>query len=56
MCAIAIPMVAALGQLVESQLFGITATNPFVIADATLLLGAASLAARLNPTEVLRLD
>jgi predicted permease len=63
--AIAVPAVAALGRLVESQLFGVSPTNPAVIAAATLLLGSASLAAalvpawraaRLNPVDALRLD
>ena len=63
--AFAIPCVAALGHLVESQLFGVTPTTPSAIAPAILLLAAASItaayipawrAARLNPTEALRLD
>jgi ABC-type antimicrobial peptide transport system permease subunit len=63
--AIAIPCFAGIGHLVESQLFGVTATNPTVIAAATLLLGGACVAAalvpawraaHLNPTEALRLD
>jgi predicted permease len=63
--AIALPCVALLGRLVESQLFGVKATDPTAIAAATLLLTAASLgaalipawrASRLNPTEALRLD
>ncbi len=62
---IALPCVAALGKLVQSQLFGVTATDPATIASATLLLGVASIAAalvpalraaRLNPTDALRLD
>jgi ABC-type antimicrobial peptide transport system permease subunit len=63
--AIALPCVAALGKLVQSQLFGVSATDPTTVAEATLLLGAASIAAalvpavraaRLNPTDALRLD
>ena len=63
--AIAIPAVAAIGHLVESQLFGVTATDPSAIAAATLLLGITSIAAalvpawraaRLNATDALRLD
>ncbi len=63
--AIALPCVAALGKLVQSQLFGVTATDPATIASATLLLGAGSIAAalvpawraaRLKPTDALRLD
>jgi len=63
--AVAIPLIAALGHLVESQLFGVTATNPGSIGAATGLLGAACIAAalipawraaRLNPTEALRLE
>lgn len=63
--AIAIPAVIGVGHLVESQLFGVSATSPSTIAAATLLLGGASVAAalfpawraaHLNPTEALRLD
>jgi predicted permease len=63
--AIAIPCVAALGRLVDSQLFGVTTTNPVAIGAATLLLAAACLAAalvpgwraaRLDPVEALRLE
>ena len=63
--AIAIPAVAALGRLVESQLYGVSPTNRSAIAMATLLLAVASLAAaaipawraaRLNPVDALRLD
>ena len=63
--AIAVPCVGALGRLVESQLFGVTATDPVTIATATLLLASAALGAALipayrastvNPTDALRLD
>ena len=63
--AIALPCVAALGRLVESQLFGVTATDPMTIAQATLLLASAALgaafipayrASTVNPTDALRLD
>jgi predicted permease len=63
--AIAVPSVAALGQFVQSQLFGVGPMNAASIGAATVLLGAASFAAalvpawraaRLNPTEALRLD
>jgi predicted permease len=63
--AIALPCVAALGKLVQSQLFGVTATDPATVAGAILLLGATSVtaalvpawrAARLKPTDALRLE
>ncbi len=63
--AIALPCVAALGRLVESQLFGVKPTDPLAIAAATLLLTAAAVGAALipayrastvNPTEALRFD
>jgi predicted permease len=63
--AIAMPCIAAVGRLVQSQLFGVTATDPATVASATLVLGAGSIAAalvpalraaRLNPTDALRLD
>jgi predicted permease len=63
--AIALPCVAALGRLVESQLFGVKPTDPVAIAAATLLLTAATLGAALipayrastvNPTDALRFD
>src|SRR5438046_7423455 len=47
--AIALPCVAALGRLVESQLFGLKPTDPLVIAAATLLLTSAALGAALIP-------
>jgi predicted permease len=63
--AIALPCVAALGQLVQSQLFGVTATDPAAVAAAAAVLAAGALAAafipawrasNVNPTEALRLD
>jgi ABC-type antimicrobial peptide transport system permease subunit len=63
--AIALPFVSALGKLVESQLYGIKATDPLTIAEAALVLAAASLGAalvpawqatRVNPIDALRLD
>jgi predicted permease len=63
--AIALPCVAALGKLVQSQLFGVTATDPATIAAAALVLGAGAFAAALipawrastvDPTEALRLE
>ena len=62
---IALPCVWALGRLVESQLFGVTPTDPSAIASAALLLAAAALgaalipayrAATVNPTEALRFE
>jgi putative ABC transport system permease protein len=38
-----------LGRLVESQLFGVTATDPVRITVTTLLLAAAALGAALIP-------
>lgn len=63
--AIAWPTTLALGKLVESQLYGVKATDPLPIAAATLILAAASLgaalvpavrAAHVNPVEALRLE
>jgi predicted permease len=63
--AVALPCVRVLGQLVESQLFGVTATDPFTITVTTLLLAAAALGAALipayrastvNPTDALRAE
>jgi predicted permease len=63
--AIALPCAAALGRLVESQLFGVKPTDPSSIAIATLLLTAATLSAALipayrastvNPVDALRFD
>jgi ABC-type antimicrobial peptide transport system permease subunit len=61
--AVAMPCIVALGRLVEAQLFGVTATDPLMIAGATLLLAVAALGAALipayaastvNPTDALR--
>jgi len=50
---------------VESQLFGVTATDPITITATTLLLGAVALgaalvpaygAAAVNPTDALRAE
>ena len=63
--AIALPCVHWLGRLVESQLFGVTATDFTTIAQATLLLASAAIgaafipayrAASANPIDALRLD
>jgi ABC-type antimicrobial peptide transport system permease subunit len=63
--AIGLPCVAVLGRLVESQLFGVTATDPITITATTLLLGAVALgaalvpaygAAAVNPTDALRAE
>jgi predicted permease len=63
--AIALPCVAALGKLVQSQLFGVTATDPATIAAAALILAAGALvaafipawrASNVNPTDALRLE
>src|SRR5713101_3750808 len=63
--AIALPCVAALGRLVESQLFGVKPTDPIAITAATLLLTSAALGAALipayrastvNPIDALRFD
>jgi ABC-type antimicrobial peptide transport system permease subunit len=63
--AIALPCAAALGRLVESQLFGVKPTDPAAIAIATLLLTTAALASALipayrastvNPVDALRFD
>src|SRR5207248_8582393 len=62
---IALPCVAALGKLVESQLFGVTATDPATVAAAALVLAVGPLAAafipawqasNVSPTEALRPD
>ena len=47
--AIALPCVAALGKLVQSQLFGVTATDPATAGAAALVLVAGALAAALIP-------
>jgi predicted permease len=63
--AVALPCVGILGRLVESQLFGVTASDPVTITGTTLLLAAAALAAALipayraatvNPTDALRAE
>jgi predicted permease len=63
--AIALPCVAALGKLVQSQLFGVTATDPATVAGAALVLAAGALAAafipawrasNVSPTNALRLE
>src|SRR5438445_793927 len=63
--AIALPCVAALGKLLQSQLFGVTATDPATVAAAALVLGAGALAAafipawrasNVSPTDALRLE
>ncbi|HSU59858.1 MAG TPA: ABC transporter permease [Bryobacteraceae bacterium] len=63
--AIALPCVAALGKFVQSQLFGVTATDPATIAAAALVLAAGALvaafipawrASKVNPTDALRLE
>jgi predicted permease len=62
---LALPCVAALGKLVQSQLFGVTATDPAMIAAAAMVLTAGALAATLipawrasnvSPTDALRLE
>jgi putative ABC transport system permease protein len=63
--AVALPCVGVLGRLVESELFGITATDPTTIAGTTVLLAVAALGAALipaygastvNPTDTLRVE
>ena len=63
--AIALPSVWALGRLVQSQLYGIKPMDPATIVTATLILCFTALgaalrpahrAARLNPTDALRLE
>lgn len=63
--AIALPCIVGLGKLVQSQLFGVTATDPSNIAVAALLLSAGALAAafipawrasNVSPTDALRLE
>ena len=63
--ALALPCVAGLGKLAESQLFGVTATDPATIAAAAMVLTAGSLAAafipawrasNVSPTDALRLE
>ena len=47
--ALGLPCVAALGKLVQSQLFGVTATDPATIAAAAMILAAGALAAAFIP-------
>ena len=63
--AIALPCVAALGRLVQSQLFGVTATDPATVAAAALVLASGALAAafipawrasNVSPADALRLE
>jgi predicted permease len=63
--AIALPCVIALGKLVQSQLFGVRATDPATLAAAALVLAAGSLvaafipawrASHVSPTDALRLE
>jgi len=63
--AIALPCVWRLGRLVESQLFGVTPTDPVTIAATTSLLAMVALGAALvpaygastvNPTDALRAE
>ena len=63
--AIALPCIAVLGRLVQSQLFGVTATDPATVATAALVLAAGALAAafipawrasNVHPTDALRLE
>lgn len=63
--AIALPICWALGRLIESQLFGVAATDPLTIAGAAAILVAISVAASalparaassINPLDALRAD
>jgi len=63
--ALALPCVAALDKLVQSQLFGVTATDPATVAAAALVLAAGALvaafipawrASNVSPTDALRLE
>jgi ABC-type antimicrobial peptide transport system permease subunit len=63
--AVALPCVAAVGKLVQSQLFGVTATDPATVTAATLVLAAGALAAafipawrasNVSPADALRLE
>lgn len=47
--AIALPCVTALGRLVQSQLFGVAATDPATVAAAAAVLAAGALAAAFIP-------
>jgi predicted permease len=62
---IALPCVATFGKLVQSQLFGVTATDPTTVAAASLVLAAGALvaafipawrASNVSPTDALRLE
>jgi predicted permease len=62
---IALPCVVALGKLVQSQLFGVTATDPATVAAAATVLASSALAAafipawrasNVSPTQALRLE
>ena len=52
--AVALPSVGVLGRLVESQLFGVSATDPVTIAVTTLPLRESRL--DVNPTDALRAE
>ncbi len=63
--ALALPCVAALGKIVQSQLFGVTATDPATVATSAVVLGAGAAvaafipawrASNVSPTDALRLD
>jgi predicted permease len=63
--AIALPCVAALGRVLQSQLFGVKATDPQTVAAAALVLTAGALvaafipawrASNVSPTDALRLE
>jgi len=63
--AIALPCAAALGKLVQSQLFGVKVTDPATMGGAALILIAGALASafipawrasNVSPTDALRLD
>lgn len=63
--AIALPLVWALGRLIQSQLYDIKPSDPTVIAIAVLVLGSAGLSAAfipahrasgVNPTDALRVE
>ncbi len=49
--AIGIPASIAAGNLMSSQLFGVTPWNPLLLAGATLLLGLAALVAAVIPAQ-----
>jgi ABC-type antimicrobial peptide transport system permease subunit len=63
--ALAAPCVGALGKLIQSQLFGVTATDPATVAAGALVLAAGALAAaflpawrasNVSPTDATRLE